>query len=111
MRKCGCKGFSNALFDNMGWNLDYKYKVIGAPMDIDGETVLVFTLENPIRVVPIGIEKEQGETRKTKNRATKELLEAGFAPEDFQVPTSVSDINLGSNTLNEKAKNLWQMAW
>lgn len=107
MRRCSCRGFSNALFDNMGWNLDYKYKLIGASMMIEGQPVLVFTLEDPIRIVPIVMEKKQRDDvgRKAKNRQTKELLEAGFAPEDFQIPTSVSDIDLGSDTLNEKARN------
>ena len=107
MRRCPCKGFSNALFDNMGWNLDYKYKLIGGSMVIDDQQVLVFTLDDPIKIVPIVMENKQKEElgRKTKNRQTKELLEAGFAPEDFQVPTSVSDIDLGNDTLNEKARN------
>jgi hypothetical protein len=106
MRKCGCKGFANALFDNMGWNLDYKYKVVGVPMEIDGQIVLVFTLEEPIRIVPIKMEEKGKQAeRASKNRQTKELLEAGFAPEDFQLPSSVSDIDLGSDTLNEKARN------
>lgn len=106
MRRCPCKGFSNALFDNMGWNLDYKYKLIGGSMIIDGQQVLVFTLDAPIKIVPITMEKKKEETgKKTKNRQTKELLEAGFAPEDFQVPTSVTDIDLGNDTLNEKARN------
>ena len=34
----------------------------------------------------------------------KELLDAGFAPEDFQMPQS-ADIELGNDTLNEKARN------
>ena len=106
MRKCGCKGFANALFDNMGWNLDYKYKVVGVPMEIEGQIVLVFTLEDPIRIVPIKMEEQEKQAERTsKNRQTKELLEAGFAPEDFQLPSSVSDIDLGSDTLNEKARN------
>lgn len=107
MRRCPCKGFSNALFDNMGWNLDYKYKLIGGSMVIDDQQVLVFTLDDPIKIVPIVLENKQKEEtgKKTKNRQTKELLEAGFAPEDFQVPTSVSDIDLGNDTLNEKARN------
>ena len=107
MRRCPCKGFSNALFDNMGWNLDYKYKLIGGTMIIDGQPVLVFMLDDPIRIVPIVQEKrEKDETgKKTKNRQTKELLEAGFAPEDFQIPSAVSDIDLGNETLNEKARN------
>ena len=104
MRKCSCRGFSNALFDNMGWNLDYKYKVIGCSMEIDGETVLIFTLEDPIRIVPIKSEtKTRVENRKNKGRETKELLEAGFAPEDFQMPSTMPD--LGSEMLNEKAMN------
>lgn len=105
MRKCPCRGFSHALFDNMGWNLDYKYRLIGASMEIDGQQVLVFTLEDPIMIVPIKMEKTKVES-KSENRATKELLEAGFAPEDFQIPSTVSDIDLGSDTLNEKAKNV-----
>ncbi len=107
MRKCSCRGFSNALFDNMGWNLDYKYKLIGASMVIDGQTVLVFTLKDPIRIVPLAMRKEpKNESGKRSNsRQTKELLEAGFAPEDFQIPTSVTDIDLGSDTMNEKARN------
>ena len=107
MRRCSCKGFSNALFDNMGWNLDYKYKLIGGFMVIDDQPVLVFTLEDPIKIVPIVKEKKnKDETgKKAKNRQTKELLEAGFEPEDFQMPSAVSDIDLGSDTLNAKARN------
>ncbi len=107
MRKCSCRGFSNALFDNMGWNLDYKYKLIGSSMIIDEQPVLVFTLEDPIKIVPIALEKKNKEEagKKAKSRQTKELLEAGFAPEDFQIPSSVSDIDLGNDTLNEKARN------
>ena len=107
MRRCSCKGFSHALFDNMGWNLDYKYKLVGGCMVIDGQPVLIFTLDSPIRIVPIVIEKKSKDEpgKKAKSRQTKELLEAGFAPEDFQIPTSVSDIDLGSDTLNEKARN------
>ena len=107
MRRCSCKGFSNALFDNMGWNLDYKYKLIGGSMMIDDQPILVFTLEDPIKIIPIVMDKKgKDETgKKTKSRQTKELLEAGFAPEDFQIPSAVSDIDLGSDTLNEKARN------
>ena len=107
MRRCSCKGFSHALFDNMVWNLDYKYKLVGGCMVIDGQPVLIFTLDSPIRIVPIVIEKKSKDEpgKKAKSRQTKELLEAGFAPEDFQIPTSVSDIDLGSDTLNEKARN------
>ena len=107
MRRCPCKGFANALFDNMGWNLDYKYRLIGSSMMIDDEQVLIFTLDDPIRIVPIVMEQQSKNdaNKKAQNRQTKELLEAGFAPEDFQIPTSVSDIDLGSDILNEKARN------
>ena len=107
MRRCSCKGFSHALFDNMGWNLDYKYKLIGGFMVIDNQPVLVFALEDPIKIVPIVKEKKNREEsgKKTKNRQTKELLEAGFEPEDYQMPSTVSEIDLGNDTLNAKARN------
>ena len=39
------------------------------------------------------------------HRQTKELLEAGFEPEDYQMPSTVSEIDLGNDTLNAKARN------
>ena len=108
MKRCGCRGFANALYDNMGWNLDYKYRVVGSIMEIDGEPILVFCLDDPIRIVPTFQNEEQSDrntsARKNTRRQTKVLLEAGFAPEDFSLP-SVPEIDLGNDTLNEKAKN------
>jgi glycerophosphoryl diester phosphodiesterase len=39
--------------------MDYKYKLIGSSMIIDGETVLVFSLDDPIVDVPIKMEMEK----------------------------------------------------
>ena len=77
MRRCPCKGFSNALFDNMGWNLDYKYKLIGASMIIDGQPVLVFTLEDPIRIVPIVVEKKNRRSREENEEQADEGTAGG----------------------------------
>ena len=110
MRRCKCRGFANALYDNMGWNLDYKYKIVGTYMIIDGSPALIFTLDDPIKIVPFKVEEEQtgqfgsGNMKKTNRRQTKELLEAGFAPEDIRLP-SMPEIDLGNDTLNERAKN------
>ena len=110
MRRCRCRGFANALYDNMAWNLDYKYKVVGTYMIIDGSPALIFTLDDPIKIVPYRVEEDQtdrfgmGNRKKANRRQTRELLEAGFAPEDIQLP-SMPEIDLGNDTLNERAKN------
>ena len=108
MRKCSSRGFMNALFDNMGWNMDYKYKFVGTVMIIDGAPTLVFTFDEPVCSVPIRFENETVSAEKRKKKVTrqqtKELLEAGFAPEDYQLP-NLPEIDLGNSVLNEKAKN------
>lgn len=108
MKRCSCRGFSNVLFDNMGWNMEYKYRIVGTVTMIDNAPALVFTLDKPIIIVPT----QEKKTRKNTNPMTKkvtrkplsELLEAGYAPEDIQMP-NMPEVDLGNQTLNEKAKN------
>lgn len=116
MRRCSSRGFMNALFDNMGWNMEYKYKVVGTVMMIDNEPTLVFTFDDPICTVPINYEADTVATEKRDKdkrdrvKETKVLLEAGFAPEDYLPPeeyqlSNLPEIDLGSSVLNDKARN------
>lgn len=51
MRRCACKGLAGSIYENMGWNNDYKYKIIGSLMEVGGQQCLVFCLsEYMIRV-------------------------------------------------------------
>ena len=52
-------------FDIMGWNPNYRYKVIGHVMSVRGETIILFKLEDketylPIEVNPDGTTKKMG---------------------------------------------------
>lgn len=53
MRKCGCTGTSRAVYENMGWNEDFKYRVLGSYMKFDDRHMLVFYLEDASAIVPI----------------------------------------------------------
>ena len=41
-----CSGFANLLFEALGWNTDHKYKMIGVKREKNGESVVLFSLED-----------------------------------------------------------------
>ena len=51
-KRCACRALTTAIYETMGWNKDYKYKVMGFPVEIEGETMLGFSLEESIMIVP-----------------------------------------------------------
>ena len=51
-RRCSCKALTQVMFETMGWNQDYKYKVMGFPVEIEGELMLGFSLEESVMIVP-----------------------------------------------------------
>ncbi len=57
MRRCTSRGLCDAVFINMRWNQDYKYRVIGMPFVFGEEKYLFFSLESPITIVKIGTQK------------------------------------------------------
>ena len=52
-------------FDIMGWNPNYRYKVLGSVISVKGETIIIFRLEDaetylPIETNPDGTTKKMG---------------------------------------------------
>ena len=45
-REMMCKFFSAKVFDMMGWNGDYRYKILGKPATCDGEFLFLFKLND-----------------------------------------------------------------
>ena len=45
-RKITGKGFSELVYDMMGWNTDYRYKIMGHRITFEGETIYVFILSD-----------------------------------------------------------------
>lgn len=75
MRKCGCTGIAKTIYDNMGWVEDYKYRIVGNKIELDGKPALVFYLADPIIIVPVKPTEEAAD--REKSIVTKETL-----PED-----------------------------
>ena len=72
MRKCGCRGITKAAYDNMGWVEEYKYRIVGNRIDINGMPALVFYMADPIIIVPVKAAEEGDE--KENSIVTKETL-------------------------------------
>ena len=45
-RDMTCKIFAAKVFDLMGWNADYRYKILGKPATCDGEFLFLFKLND-----------------------------------------------------------------
>ena len=45
-REMMCKFFSAKIFDLMGWDTEYRYKVLGKPASCDGEVLFLFKLND-----------------------------------------------------------------
>lgn len=45
-RDMTCKIFAAKVFDLMGWNPDYRYKILGKPATCDGEFLFLFKLND-----------------------------------------------------------------
>lgn len=52
MRRCSCQSLTSAIFSAMGWNKDYKYRIIGSAVEVAGETMLAFFLDESVMTVP-----------------------------------------------------------
>jgi len=86
MKRCPCKGITRAIFSNMEWDEDFKYKIVGAVSHTDGETILSFYLGDPIIVAPIHKAKnEKNEDSRKKVKAKQGIRDGYDADEDFVV--------------------------
>ena len=57
MRRSSIKGLAGAVYDNMDWTRDYKYKVFGTLLETTEGPALIFRLDDPI--INVRIKPEQ----------------------------------------------------
>ena len=99
MKRCGCRGIAGAVFTNMEWNEDYRYRVLGELVHSGNEPMLVFYLDEPTMIVPAelgviqnidrdGIDKDQ----------TRKIVREGSLPEQSFIP-DLSDFELGDGPM------------
>ena len=89
---CHCKsaGLMQAIFQNMNWNTEYKYRLVGNAVRSADETMLLFYLEEPIILVPAkegSLQNMDMDTApETESRTVRKSLRDGFSPETSYLP-------------------------
>ena len=84
MRRCGMRGLSGAIYENMEWNTDYRYKVFGTVLDTVDGPVLLFRLDDPVTIVRVKERNGLKRSQKRQRRADHD----GFNPQDFELFTN-----------------------
>ena len=100
MRKCGCRGLAQSIFENMSWNEDFKYRVLGNRMEVDGKSALVFYLDEPIIVVSA---KKKVQEEDSSRIISKEVL-----PEDSEeIPADESTDGEGIDKAQSRSRAIY----
>ena len=106
MKRCCTKGLSASIFKNMGWNTDFKYRIVGRAVEFEGETVLAFFLDRTIRNVPVKqYSPEDAELGKVDKKKAKRMFKDGFIPDDIVLP-DLEEFNLGDGPMANQVKNM-----
>ena len=81
----------------MSWNEDFKYRVLGNRIEVDGKSVLVFYLDEPIIVVPA---KKKVQEEDSSRIISKEVL-----PEDSEeIPADESTDGEGIDKAQSRSR-------
>ena len=76
-----CKGFSEPLYELMGWNKDCKYKLRGQFCGTADEQVMIFELEEPEVLVQEKAEEQFAEETEKKAEEAQKPVKKIFYPE------------------------------
>lgn len=113
MKRCCCKGLSSSIYQNMGWDEDSRYRLVGSCLEFGGETVLAFGLESPVVLVSYKVEDkkdidtEQDEVNaKEKNRTIRRVMRDGFMPPENTFIPNLTSFNLGDGPIAKDAKRM-----
>ena len=78
-RKMSCKPFSELVYNEMGWDSDCRYKILGYRINFEGETLYVFDL-----LVPEIFHESQKRESAPQSEETKPVnTRKGFYPDDI----------------------------
>ena len=104
MVRCSSVGLSNAIYANMGWENDFKYRVLGSRIEADGEDMIVFALNDYYSIVPAKMGSLVSiDTSALSQQETKTLIRNGVIPSNETVP-DLDDFELGSGPMSKTAK-------
>ena len=81
-RKMSCKPFSELVYNEMGWDIDCRYKILGYRINFEGETLYVFDLLVP-EIFHEGQKRKKGESAPQSEETKPVNTRKGFYPDDI----------------------------
>lgn len=81
-RKMSCKPFSELVYNEMGWDSDCRYKILGYRINFEGETLYVFDLLVP-EIFHEGQKRKKGESAPQSEKTKPVNTRKGFYPDDI----------------------------
>ena len=81
-RKMSCKPFSELVYNEMGWDSDCRYKILGYRINFEGETLYVFDLLVP-EIFHEGQKRKKGEIAPQSEETKPVNTRKGFYPDDI----------------------------
>ncbi len=81
-RKMSCKPFSELVYNEMGWDSDCRYKILGYRINFEGETLYVFDLLVP-EIFYEGQKRKKGESAPQSEETKPVNTRKGFYPDDI----------------------------
>ena len=81
-RKMSCKPFSELVYNEMGWDSDCRYKILGYRINFEGETLYVFDLLVP-EIFHEGQKRKKGESAPQSEETKPVNTRKGFYPYDI----------------------------
>ena len=81
-RKMSCKPFSELIYNEMGWDSDCRYKILGYRINFEGETLYVFDLLVP-EIFHEGQKRKKGESAPQSEETKPVNTRKGFYPDDI----------------------------
>lgn len=81
-RKMSCKPFSELVYNEMGWDSDGRYKILGYRINFEGETLYVFDLLVP-EIFHEGQKRKKGESAPQSEETKPVNTRKGFYPDDI----------------------------
>ena len=81
-RKMSCKPFSELVYNEMGWDSDCRYKILGYRINFEGETLYVFDLLVP-EIFHECQKRKKGESAPQSEETKPVNTRKGFYPDDI----------------------------
>ena len=104
MIRCSSVGLVETIYSNMGWDSEFKYRVLGTKVQIDGEDVLVFSLCDKFMIVSARLGSQVSlDTSNMSAKDAEKMMREGKIPSNEYVP-DLDDFGLGNGPMSKSAK-------